>query len=308
MDKFVILTDFACDLSQEIRDQFQMADYMKGHVTISDGRDIEATMDWSHISREEFYGALSNHKLQVSSSPASPEQYYEAFKKYVEEGYKVLTICLSSKISSTYNVACGAADRVRGEYPDCTIYCLDSYRMSSAFGLLVVYAYEMKNNGKDFDEIIQWLEENKYRVHQMGPIDDLIFIARRGRISMGKAVMGSFAGVKPMGDCSSDGYVSVLTKVKGINKALDLTVKYTEKMAQDVQNQYVIVAHSNREAYAQKLKAMLEETLNPKQVLITDVFCGCGTNIGPGMVGVYFLGNAVTEDLAVEKDTINSLL
>ena len=308
MDKFVILTDFACDLSQEIRDRFQMEDYMKGHVTISDGRDIEATMDWSNISREEFYAALSNRKLQVSSSPASPEQYYETFKKYVEEGYKVLTMCLSSKISSTYNVACGAADRVRAEYPDCTIYCLDSYRMSTAFGLLVVYAYEMKNNGKDFDEIIQWLEENKYRVHQMGPIDDLIFIARRGRISMGKAVMGSFAGVKPMGDCSSDGYVSVLTKVKGINKALDLTVKYTGKMAKDIENQYVIVAHSNREAYAQKLKAMLEETLSPKQVLITDVFCGCGTNIGPGMVGVYFLGDAVTEDLAMEKDTINSLL
>lgn len=301
MEKFVILADVSCDLSEEIRNFCGMEDYIKGHVHISDGRDFATTLDWSKIGCDEFYKILSNKKMQVSSAPASPEEYYLCFKSYAEKGYKILSMSISSKISSTYNVACGAAKRIKEEFPETEIYCLDTTKMSGAFGLLVMYAHLLKKENKSYSEIIEWLEENKNKVHQMGPIDDLIFVARRGRISMGKAVMGSFAGVKPMGDCNEDGYVSVLTKVKGIHKALDITVKYVEKVATDIENQYIIISHSNRAAYALELKEMLEKAVNPKKIFISDVFAACGTNAGPGMVGVYFMGNSISSELAAEK-------
>lgn len=308
MDKYIILADVTCDLSAEIREHFGIEDYIKGHVHFSDERDMETTLDWSNISREEFYKALSNKKLDVSTAPASPEEYYLKFKSYAEQGYDILSMSISSKISSTYNVTVGAANRVKEEYPECKIYCFDSYKMSGALGLLVMYAQTLKNQGKSIDEVIEWLEDNKHRVHQMGPIDDLIFVARRGRITMGKAIMGSFAGVKPMGDCSRDGYVSVLTKVKGISKALELTVRYVEQAATDAKAQFMLISHSNRPEYAEKLKALIEEKIAPKKVFISDVFSGCGTNIGPGMVGVYFLGNEISEDLSAEKDIMTKLL
>ena len=308
MEKFIILADVTCDLSEEVRQFFGVEDYIPGHVTISDGRDLITTLDWTNVDREDFYKTLSNKKIQVSSAPASPEEYYLKFKKYVEEGYKVLSISISSKISSTFNVAFKAAERVKNELPEATIYCLDSLRMSGAMGLLVMYAHKMKQDGASFDEIVAWLENNKRRVHQMGPIDDLIFVARRGRISMGKAIMGNFAGVKPMGDCSSDGYVSVMTKVKGISKALDITVRYAGAMATNIEDQYILISHSNRQAYAEKLAQMVTDTLHPKKVFVSDVFSGCGTNIGPGMVGVYFLGNEITEEQEAEKACLNAIL
>lgn len=308
MNKYIILTDVTCDLSQEIRTEFGMEDYIRGHVHFSDDRDFPTTLDWSNINREEFYKALSNRKMQVNTAPASPEEYYLTFKKYAEAGVDILSISISSKISSTYNVAVGAAQRVKEEFPACKIYCFDSYKMSGAQGLLVMYALQLQKQGKSFDEVVAWLEENKHRVHQMGPIDDLIVVARRGRITMGKAIMGNFAGVKPMGDCSRDGYVSVLAKVKGINKALDVTVRYVEKMATDLENQFVLISHTNREAYAMKLKEMIEAEPGAPKVYVSDVFSGCGTNIGPGMVAVYFMGEEISEDLSVEKDTITALL
>ncbi len=308
MDKYIILTDVTCDLSAEVREYFGVEDYIRGHVHFSDNRDFETTLDWSNISREEFYKALSNKKLEVSTAPASPEEYYLKFKEYAEKGCDIISMSISSKISSTYNVAVGAANRVKQEYPDCRIYCFDSYKMSGAFGLQVMYAHKLKSEGKNYDEVIEWLEANKHKVHQMGPIDDLIFVARRGRITMGKAIMGSFAGVKPMGDCNRDGYVSVLTKVKGINKALDLTVKYTEKAALNIEEQYLLISHSNRPEYAEKLKSLIEEDLKPKKVFVSDVFSGCGTNIGPGMVAVYFLGDELSEDLSAEKDIMTKLI
>ena len=308
MEKYIILADVTCDLSEDLRQEYGITDYLPGYVSISDGREISTTLDWTQISREDFYKALSNKKLKVSSAPATPEDYYQAFKKYVEDGYKVLSVSISSKISSTYNVASKAAERVKAELPQAEIYACDSMRMSGAMGLLVLYAQKMQNEGASYEEVIAWLEANKRRVHQMGPIDDLIFVARRGRISMGKAIMGNFAGVKPMGDCSFDGYVSVMANVKGINKALDATVRYAEKMAENISEQIILVSHTNRQAYAEKLAQMVEEKLHPAKVYVSDVFSGCGTNIGPGMIGLYFLGKEITEDQSQEKACLNSIL
>ena len=179
--------------------------------------------------------------------------------------------------------------------------------MSGAFGLLVMHACLLQKQGKSYREVIAWLEENKCKVHQMGPIDDLIFVARRGRITMGKAIMGNFAGVKPMGDCNAEGYTTVLTKVKGIGKALDLTVQYAKETAVNVEDQFVLIAHSDRENYALALRDKVIAELNPKKVFVTDVFSGCGTNIGPGMVGIYYLGDTISADLAREKEIITKL-
>lgn len=308
MNPYIILTDVTCDLSPEIREAFGMTDYVHGYVSISDGRDLKTQLDWSLISREDFYNCLGNRQMKVSTAPASPEEYYQIFKKYAEEGYDILSISISSKISSTYGVAVGAADRVKAEYPRCTLYCLDALRMSGSMGLLVCYALEMQKQGKTMAEVVDWLESNKMRVHQMGPIDDLIFVARRGRISMGKAIMGSFAGVKPMGDCNRDGYVTVLTKAKGMKRALTATVSYVGEVAVNVQDQYLLIVHSNREAYAETLREKLEAELHPKGIFVSDSYSASGTNIGPGMVAVYFMGDEVTEELTREKEIMTRVM
>lgn len=308
MKKFVILADSTCDLSEEIRHIFNINDYILGHIHFDDGRDFATSLDWSKISREDFYKALSSKNIKITTAPASPEEYFEKFSGYAKDGYDIISISISSKPSSTYNVACGAAKRVKELYPDCKISCVDSLRMSGGFGLLVIYAYEMQNQGKSFDEITAWLEENKNRVHQMGPIDDLMYVARRGRMSKGKAIMGSFAGVKPMGDCTNDGYVSVLGKVKGIKKALLVTTEYIRVASKDIENSYVLICHSNREEYANTLKEMIETELKPKKVLISDVFCGCGSNIGPGMISANFLGDPVSDNSQAESEYMKAAL
>ena len=264
MKDFILLPDVTCDLSKELREYFNITDYIQGYVHINN-ESIRSTLDWNVISRDKFYQTLSSKKNVVSSAVASPEEYYQVFKKYVEQGYGVLSMSISSKISATYNVSVTAMNRIKEEYPDSSVYCFDSLRMSGSFGLLVAYASELKQQGKTFEEVIAWLEENKTRVHQMGPIDDLTFIARRGKISAGKAFMGNLVGIKPMGDSNAEGYVTVLAKVKGVKKALDATVAYLKKMATNLQDQYVFVYHSYRENYDNSLKEKLEAEIKCKK-------------------------------------------
>ena len=308
MKKFVILTDATSDMSAEVREHFGVKDYVPGYVHFSDGRDFKTTLDWSAITREEFYAALSDKHLKVTTAPSSPEEYYEVFSRYAKEGYDILSISISTAISLTHANTVKAAERIRSEYPDCEIYCVDSLRMSGSLGLLVAYAHELQSQGKSIKEVAEWLEANKRRVHQMGPIDDLIFVARRGRLSMGKAIMGSFAGVKPMGDSNSGGYVTVLTKAKGMKKALALTVAYIKQVAKDIDNQIIYITHSNREEYANTLREMVTKELHPRAVFVSDVFPSSGANIGPGMVCSYFLGDEVSEDSSKEKELMNKAI
>lgn len=309
MEKYVILADVTCDLSPEMRAECGMEDYLRGHVHISlDGeeRELVSDLDWETVSCEEYYKILSNKKAKVSTAPPNLEEYAEVFERYVKEGYKILSMSLSSKISSTYDSATVAAARVKERYPEAEIYCFDALRMSGAFALLTFTASLMKKEGKSFEEVIAWLEANKQCVHQMGPIDDLLVVARRGRITMGKAIMGSFAGVKPMGDCNGEGYVTVLTKAKGIRKALELTVDYVKETAVDPENRVAIVMHTDRAQYAEALKAMLEEKIGFRKVYLSASYAANAANIGPGMIGVYYLGNEIT-DLSAERAVIARL-
>jgi DegV family protein with EDD domain len=310
MQKFVILADITCDLSREIRDFIGMQDYIKGHVSITEGgvtTDYQTDLDWGTIRRDTFYGALDTTHAKVVSAPPNLDEYMDAFTKYVKQGYAVLSMSISSKISGTYDFSCVAAKKVREAYPEANIYCFDSLRMAGAFGLLVVYAHLLQNEGKSFEQVIEWLEANKNRVHQMGPIDDLLVIARRGRITMGKAILGSFAGVKPMGDCNRDGYVTVLTRAKGIRKALDLTAAYVAKTAVDAEHSYAIIAHTDRAQLAEMLREKLQALVPFKRVFVLECFSGNATNIGTGMTGVYYFGDEVSDDMEKEKAVLQQL-
>lgn len=307
MEKFVILPDVTCDLSKEIRDFIALDDYIPGYVEIN-GESLSTTLNWDNITRDKFYKTLGNPKNKVSSAAPNIEDYYNKFKTYIEAGYSIISMSISSRISGTYNVSLLGRDKVLEEFPNANIYCLDTLRMSGSFGLLVMYASMLKNEGKTYQEVIDWLETNKHCVHQMGPIDDLTFVARRGQISKGKAIMGNLVGIKPMGDSNRDGYVTVLAKAKGLKKALKITVEYVKAIATNLEDQYLLVSHTDREEVAKNLKELLLAEIKCKDVLISDVFSGCGTNIGPGMIGVYFLGNPISENLEVERTTILNIM
>ena len=68
--------------------------------------------------------------------------------------------------------------------------------------------------------------------------------------------------------------------------------------------QYIFLLHSDREEYALKLKEKLEQEIPCKKVFLGDIFDACGTNIGPGMICVYFLCENISKDCEKEKEAL----
>ena len=76
----------------------------------------------------------------------------------------------------------------------------------------------------------------------------------------------------------------------------------------DIRNQYVFISHTDRERYALDLKERIEKEFQPKKVFINQVYAASGTNIGPGMIGVYYIGDSISEDLVKEKEAMSRVL
>ncbi|MBP5177336.1 MAG: DegV family protein, partial [Clostridia bacterium] len=129
----------------------------------------------------------------------------------------------------------------------------------------------------------------------------LFFVARRGRISKAKAIFGTFAGVRPMGDYSADGYTNVLAKAKGAKKAMLATIEYVKKTIIDPEDQYIMIAHSDREEQAMQYKELIEKEIKCKKVFLSGIYMGCAPNIGPGMISVNYLGAPIMEDTSREE-------
>jgi len=307
MKKFVILPDVTCDLSEELRKKFDI-EYVKGHIVFPDKVEREGVLEWKYCTREEFYKDLKKNPNEYSTSPANIDEFKEAFESYVKEGYDVLSLSISSALSGTYNFAIKARELVLQDYPDAKIVCIDSQRYSNGFGLIAIYASILRSEGKDIDEVAKIIEEKKNCFHEMGWLDDLSFVAKKGRLSNSKAFFGTLIGIKPLGEFNHQGLTTVIGKAKGEKKAYQAIMHYIEKTIENPSEQIILIAQTNHMKQALEFKEMLQNKFSPKEIIINDVFPSCGINVGPGLMAAFYLGKPISEDLKAETDIVNEVL
>jgi len=305
--KFVIIPDSSCDLNKELQKRFDIADMVMYSITFPDGTDHLANSDWNEISQKEFYDTMKKPGIYQTGAP-SPEKFEAVFTRYLKQGYDVLSFSMSSALTSSYQSASAAANYLRRKFPDRKIFCIDTLRYSTAELPLILKASELQQEGKDIEEVYNYLEEYKYHLHQAGPMDDLFFLAKFKRISNAQAIMGTIAGINPIGENDKTGKTTVLLRVKGWKTAIEASVRYIEKTIINPSEQIIIIANTNRKEKALYFKQLIEQRIKPKEVLLTDVGLSCAPNIGPGLCGAYYYGTKTSDDLSVEKEIYNKIL
>ena len=302
MNKYVIITDTNCELNKELRERFHLDAVAPNHIITPDGVDHVCDNDWILFkSPEEFYKQLRDKKNTMSTCPPSVEEMKATFIPFLEKGQDVIFLAMSSGLSGTYNFGLMAKSELSEKYPDRRVEIVDTLRYGAAISCYILLIDQMREEGKSLDEVMKKLDEMKYSLHQMGPMDDLMFLARKGRVSFGKAFMGTMVGVKPLGEFNHQGLTTVLTKAMGIKKALDFTVEYVRRTIENPEEQILFVANTDRRKNAELLKDKLIEVIKPKEVVVLDCGPSSGTNIGPGLAAVYYWGKPISEDLSEEN-------
>ena len=290
-----------------------MADYILSCCSTADltkkhfeGRDIKYIcfhyklngVDYSDdlgqsIPFEEFYKRMDSGE-DTQTSQVNVSEYLEYFSKFLEEGKDILHLSLSSGISGSFNAATNAAKIARERYPERKIYVVDSLAASSGFGLLMDKLADLRDEGMGIDELRDWAENNKRRLHHWFFSSDLKFFIKGGRVSKTSGTIGTILGICPLLNVDHEGHLIARAKIRSKKKVIQEIVKRMEENA-DEGLDYSGKCYISQSACvedAKEVASLIEERfhkLNGK-VEINYVGTTIGSHTGPGTVALFFWG------------------
>lgn len=308
MSDFVIIPDASSDLTKELRERFRIPDYIKGTIYFPDGREAVADLDWELIDPVTYYESMSDRKTLYKTASARRGDIFSVYERFLKEGKDILAVTLSSGLSGTNQMCQKVAQELMERYPERKILVVDSLRYSTALSLLVIMASQKQQEGYSLEETAAFLEQNKHRVHQIGPMDDMFFLVKTGRVSNFKAFFGTLIGINPMADFNRHGMSQVLGKFKGKKRAFDAVIEYMKGTIEQPREQIIFVAHSNREQSAKLLAQRIQEEFSPKEIIINHVGMSCGASVGPGLCAAFYYGKEISEGMEQEQALMNSII
>jgi DegV family protein with EDD domain len=281
MKKIAIITDTDSSLPVELANQYGIRQVP---ITIhfedssyTTGVDIDDGLLFEIIDRQK--------KLPTTSAP-SPSAFSNAYEAAFQEGAdSILCICVSSKISATYNSAATAAEM----YPDRDISVIDSQNLSMGQGFMALSAAEAVRQGATKDEAIGQAMATGQRTHLFAVLATVKYLAMSGRVGKIAAGMADTLNIKPI-LTMQDGKLELLERIRTRKKAVERTLELTCASAGGKPIQSVAFMHVNNLDGAQELHSQLCGLLPcPSIVVMTEFTPGLSVHAGAGVVGVTLL-------------------
>lgn len=246
------------------------------------------------IPFEEFYAAMSRGAI-TKTAQINAYEFEEYFESFLKEGKDVLHLCLSSGITGVLNSAEMARAALMEKYPDRTIFLVDSLAASSGSGLLMDRLADLRDSGMSLEELYQWTQANKLRVHHWFFSTDLSYYIRGGRISKTAGMVGTILGICPLLNVSCDGRLIPREKIRSQKKAISAIVSKMEAYAEGgtAYEGKCYISHSGCPDLANQVAQLIAEKFPnlAEPVQIYSIGTTIGSHTGPGTVALFFWGN-----------------
>ena len=218
------------------------------------------------------------------TTAATPGDFHNTFKKYLDQGYQIIYMGLGSKFSATLAAAKTAKQMLETD----DIYLIDSGNLSSGIGLLLLKTAKLRDEGKTIDEIVEEIETTVPKVRSQFVIDTLDYLYKGGRVSAMSALMGGMLKIHPIIKVRN-GEMAVGKKARGsINKGIDLLIKEFIDNFEDIDPEFVMITHSlAHDSYLyieDKIKDASVENLYE-----TTAGCVISSHCGKGTIGILYI-------------------
>ena len=278
MPKIKISCDSTCDLSPELYDRYGIS-VIPMAVAMGD----RLCRDGVDVKPEELFSYVEETGKLPTTSAISVGEYVDFFRAYVEEGYEVVHINLSSELSSCYQNARLAARELGN------IYVVDSRSLSSGSGHLVILAAELACAGYDGAYIANALDDMKDHLDVSFVLQTLDYLHKGGRCS-GMARFGAnMLKLRPE-IVMENGTLHVGKLYRGsMEKTILDYMRGRLGNEKAVNYDRIFVTHSGvPEEIVAKAVALVKELRPFEDVLVTVAGSTISCHCGPACIGVLF--------------------
>ena len=140
----------------------------------------------------------------------------------------------------------------------------------------------MIGEGKNREEIVNYIERKKYNMYVYFTVDTLEYLRRGGRLTNIEAAIGSVLNIKPIIELK-EGELKLLERVRGKNKAVKGII---DRVYEEVKK--ISVCHILNEEEALKMMESLKDKFPKAVISIDEVGPVIGCHLGPKGMGICF--------------------
>lgn len=278
MDKIKIITDSTCDLPKNIVEELGIK-----VIPLSVNINSKSYKDGVDITFDELNEFISKTEDFPTTSQVNPDVFKDVYEKYLDRGYKVISIHVSNKLSATYQSASIAKNIL--DTKDIIIY--DSLSVCAGLGMIVQEAADMVKRGYSLDEVCSSIEKGISNIKCCVIINNLTNLVRAGRISKTISTIGSMLGIKPVISVIN-GELVLVDKVRGKSKLASYLLNFIEENEIDDDTEIRLV-YSKESILLDDLKKYLDD--RGYKYLVVHVGCVVGAYSGEKCVGVFIKKN-----------------
>lgn len=143
------------------------------------------------------------------TSQASAAVFGALFQKLLRQGYQVLCIVMSSRLSGNYNSACAAAREAGGP-----VRVIDSRTTAGGLAMLVERACILARSGMPLEKLAEELQQQIPRIGIVFSVETMEPLRRSGRLGVVRQSVGTILNIRPILLCD-DGAVVAHSMVRG---------------------------------------------------------------------------------------------
>lgn len=268
-----IVTDSSCCITDDMAEELGIT-----VIPICVQLEGASYKEGTEITTKQFYDKIAEGIMPKTSSP-SPVDIHNTFKEIVDAGDSIIAIFLSSKASSTYNLAINVAE----DFPDAQIDIFDSLALTYIQGFIVKEVAQAVQAGRTHEEVMEVARVARENVFGFLTMPTLKYISKSGRVTKGAAILGSILNIKPIMRFEL-GELAVTEKIRTFPQALKRAVELTQQEFEGVQDFEVAVMHCNDYETGVQVKIMLEVALGIEDIPVEEAGSVIGAHGGPGMI------------------------
>lgn len=271
------MTDSASDLPTEILSAYDITvvplTVRFGETNFIDGVDLSSTAFWARLA--------SSDRLPETSAPGVG-LFLEAYEKLAANGADgIVTICMSSTISATYQAAVIAAEQVVDLIP---IRVIDSQSMSMAMGLQVTAAAAAAATGATLDEVAIVAVDASAKTNLVAVLDTLEYLRRGRHVGSTAAAAAGLLNVKPL-ICFEGGAVTAAGRVRTRSRALTTIIDRVVTLSERIDALAVVHGDATDiDVFLGRLRAALPM----HHPIVAELGPVVGTHAGPGAIGLAY--------------------
>ncbi|MDD3337911.1 MAG: DegV family protein [Lachnospiraceae bacterium] len=281
MKPFIFSTDSTTDLPQD----YVTAHHIPVHPLhyLIDDKEYGAELG-NDLTPEAFYQQIRGGKMPTTNA-TNPEYDYQLFEEAVKAGNDVLHLSFSSSMSSSYQNAVFAAEKIRKNYPEAKIIVIDTLSASGGVQYLIETGLHMQEEGKTMDEIAAWIKEELPHVLVHFTVPDLFHLQRGGRVKKSTAILGTALKFQPLMHIADDGSLQPISKVRGRAAALRGLAKEIGELAEDGKiPESVHITHGDCADEANELAQKIRDDYGIQNVTVNHLCPTLGAHTGIGCI------------------------